>query len=68
MGLPSLHLTLWLVRDVCCTDKSSLPQSVRQWLDQIKCLQEKFTSSVEKNGQVGVLERVSETMLFLLLN
>ena len=26
-----LHLTHWLLRDVYCTDKGSLPQSVRQW-------------------------------------
>ena len=25
--LPYLHLTLWLFRDMCCTDKGSLPQS-----------------------------------------
>ena len=30
-GLSSLHLILWLVRDVFCADNSSLPQSVRQW-------------------------------------
>ena len=29
-GLPSLHLTHWLLRDVCCIDKGSLPQSVKQ--------------------------------------
>ena len=29
--LPLLHLTFWLVRDVCCTDKGSLPQSVKHW-------------------------------------
>ena len=28
-GLPLLHLTLWLLRDMCCIDKGSLPQSVR---------------------------------------
>ena len=28
-GLPYLHLTLWLLRDVCYTDRGSLPQSVR---------------------------------------
>ena len=26
-----LYLTLWMLRDVCCGDKGSLPQSVRQW-------------------------------------
>ena len=30
-GLPYLHLTLWLLRDVCYADRGSLPQSVRQW-------------------------------------
>ena len=30
-GLSSLHVTLWLLRDMCCPDKVSLPQSVRQW-------------------------------------
>ena len=28
-GLQLLHLTLLLLREVCCTDKSSLPESVR---------------------------------------
>ena len=28
--LPYLHLTLWLLRDVCYADRGSLPQSVRQ--------------------------------------
>ena len=23
--LPYLHLTLWLLRDICCTNKGSLP-------------------------------------------
>ena len=26
-----LHLTFWLLRDVCCADKGSLLPSVRQW-------------------------------------
>ena len=30
-GLPYLHLTLWLLSDVCYVDRGSLPQSVRQW-------------------------------------
>ena len=37
--LPSWHLTLWLLRDMCCTGKSSLPQSVRQWWGKLKHLQ-----------------------------
>ena len=38
-GLQSLQLTLWLLRGVCCTDRVSLPQSVRQWQGQLKHLQ-----------------------------
>ena len=30
-GLPYLNLMLWLLRDVCYTDKGSLPLSARQW-------------------------------------
>ena len=30
-GLPYLHLTLWLLRDVCCAGRGSHPKSVRQW-------------------------------------
>ena len=37
-SLPYLHLTLWLLRNVCCTDRCSLPQSVRQWQGQLEYL------------------------------
>ena len=57
-GLQSLHLTFWLLRDVCCTDKGAVPQSGRLWYAQLKCVQQKFTSSAGKNGLVGVLEKV----------
>ena len=30
-GLPLLHLTLWMLIDVCFGDRGSLPQSVREW-------------------------------------
>ena len=36
-SLHTLHLNLWLLRDVCCTDKVSFPQSVRQWWRHLKC-------------------------------
>ena len=49
-GLQYLHLTLWMLRDMCCADKGSLPQSIRQWQGQIEHLQKKSTSSVGKNG------------------
>ena len=38
-GLPYLHLTLWLLRDMCFTDKGSLPESVRQCWGKHKHLQ-----------------------------
>ena len=34
-GLSYLHLTLWLLTNVCYTDRGSLPQSVRQWWGQL---------------------------------
>ena len=67
-GLPYLHLTLWLLSDVCYTDRGSLPQSVRQWWGQLKHLHQKSTSSVGRNEQVGVLDRVYQTMPSLPLN
>ena len=55
-ALPYLHLTLWILRDTCCADKSLFPQSVRKWQGQLKCLRCRPTSNVERKGQVGVLE------------
>ena len=40
-GLPYVYLTLWLVSDVCYTDRGSLPQCVRQWWGQLECLMAK---------------------------
>ena len=34
-GLAYLHLTLWLLRDVCCTERG-FSQSVRQWGEQLE--------------------------------
>ena len=67
-GLPYLHLTLWLLSDVSYADRGSLPQSVRQWWGQLECLCQSSTSSVERNGQVSVLDRVYQTMPSLPLN
>ena len=67
-GLPYLHLTLWLLSDVCYADKGYLPQSVRQWQGQLKHLHQRSTSSVGRNGQVVVLNRLYQTMPFLLLH
>ena len=63
--LPYLHLTLWLLRGMCYTDMGSLPQSVRQWQGQLKHLSQMSTGSVGSNGQVGVLDRVYQTMPYL---
>ena len=67
-GLPYLHLTLWLLRDVCYADRGSLPQSVRWWWRQLEHLHQRSTSSVGRNGLVGVLKRVYQTMPSLPLN
>ena len=66
--LPYLHSSLWLVRDVCCANRGSLPQSVRQWQGQLKHLHQRSTRSVGRNGKVGVLKRVYRTMPYLSLN
>ena len=67
-GLQYLHLTLWQLSNVCYTDRGSLPQSVRQWQGQLKCLHQRSTSSAGGNGQVGVLDSVYQTMQSLPLN
>ena len=61
-GLWYLHLTLWLLSNVCYTDKGSLPQSVRQWQGQLECLRQGSTSSAGGSGLVGVLNRVCQMM------
>ena len=67
-GVQSLHLTLWLLRDVCCTDKGFLHQCDRQWQGQLTLLQQKLTSIAERNGPVGILQRVYQTIPLLPLN
>ena len=67
-GLQYLHLTLWLLSDVCYADKGSLPQSLRQWQGQLECLHQGSTSSAGGSGLVGVLDRVYQTMPSLPLN
>ena len=67
-GLQYLSLTLWLLRDMCCTDKGSLPQSWKQWQEQLECLQQMPTINVGKNGKVVVLEKVYQLVPYLPLN
>ena len=64
-GLPYLHLSLWLCRDIWYTDMGSLPHSVRQWQGQLKHLHQRSTSNVGKNGKVGILEMVYQTMPYV---
>ena len=47
---------------MCYADRGSLPQSVRWWQGQLKCLHQRSTSSAGRNGLVGVLNRVYQTM------
>ena len=67
-GLQYLHLTLWQLSNVCYADWGSLPQSVRWWWGQCKHLCQRSPSSAGKNGLVGVLNRVYQTMPSLPLN
>ena len=67
-GLPYLHLTLWLLSNVCYTDRGSLPQSVRQFQGQPEHINQRSISSVGRSGWVGVLDRVYQTVPSLPLN
>ena len=67
-GLQYLHLTLWLLSNMCYADMGSLPRSVRQWWGQLKCLCQGSTSSAGRSGPGGVLDRVYQTMPSLPLN
>ena len=67
-GLQYLYLTLWLLSNMCYADRGSLPQSVRQWWGQLKCLCQGSTSSEGRSGPGGVLNRVYQTMPSLPLN
>ena len=67
-GLRYLHLTLWLLSNVCYANKGSLPWSVRQWQGQLEHLCQGSTSSAGGSGLVGVLDRVYQAMPSLPLN
>ena len=67
-GSANLHLTLLQLCNVCYADRGSLPQSVRLWWGQLKCLHQRSTSNAGKNGPVAVLNRVYQTMPSLPLN
>ena len=62
-GLPSLHLMLWLVSDVCCLDKGSVPQpSGGVWSDM--SIYSKGSSAVfERMGKLVCLKRVYQNVI-----
>ena len=68
MGLPSLHLTHWLLRDVHCADRVSLSSDCQAVTGTPQVLMTKLTSNARRKGPVGVLKRVYQMMPFLLLN
>ena len=67
-GLQYLHLNLWQLNNVCYADRDSLPWSVRQWWGQHEYLHQRSNNSAGRNGQVGVFNRVYQSMASLLLN
>ena len=66
-GLPLLHLTLWLCRDVYCADgfSSSVFQAGTRATHTSMA---NITSNGRRNGPVGVLQRVYQIKSFLPLN
>ena len=67
-GLQSLHLMLWLLKNVSFTDKSFVPQFLSWWWGHLKCLHQRCNSSAGRNGPGDVLKGVYHTMSFLPLN
>ena len=68
-GLSLLQLSLWLLRDVCCSDRGSLPLSVRQWQGQLKHLGQKLPAVLEGMGhaQEGIYCSAISAFLSLLI-
>ena len=52
IGLPSLHCTVWLLKNVCCADKGSLPQSVRKWWGDLRMYNKGLLEMLETVGKV----------------
>ena len=51
--------------EMCVTDKASPSLSVRCWQGNLEHLQQRFPSSAGKNGPVGMLKSIHQTMPFL---
>ena len=67
-GLGYLNLTLWLLSNVCYTDRGSLLWSVRQWQGLLEHLHQGSTSSAGRSELGGVFDMVYQTMPSLPLN
>ena len=53
--LQYLHLTLWLLSNMCYADRGSLPWSVRQWQGQLHHLHQGSTNNAGRSGPVVCL-------------
>ena len=51
-GLPYLHVTLRLPRDVSCTDRRTLPLSVGQWWGNSSIFEEGLPAVLERMGRL----------------
>ena len=64
-----MHLTLWISRDMCYTDKGSLPQSFMWWLGDLniysKSLSAVFKEWVGCYAWEGVLNNVISALKFV---
>ena len=58
--LPLLHLTLWLLRDVCCTDKEFSSSVYQAVTGHFRCLQHGSTSSVERVSRLMCSKRYTK--------
>ena len=51
-GLPSLQLTLWLLREMCYAVMVSLPPSIRWWQGQVKIYNKGLPAMLEGMGKL----------------
>ena len=63
-GLPSLHLTLWLHKDMCYTNKDSLPQSVGQWQGKLSICNKDLPGLLGRKGRMVCLRGCTKQFHF----
>ena len=66
--LQSLHLTLWLLTDVCCVDKDSFPQSVRQWQGNSNINNKRLQVILERMDQLVCLRGCTKNVILSLVS